>query len=197
MANTKISAFPNASALGGTEQIAAVQSAADVAITPTQIKTFLGLAVAAGKTITVSNTLTLAGTDSTVMTFPSTSATIARTDAGNTFTGAQSISGILTTQSGIVRAVRVVTASGAIPAATTDDIIIVNKTVGAATTVNLFATPTTGTVLTIKDGKGDAATNNVTITPAAGNIDGSATFVITTNYTSVDLVYNGTQWNVI
>ena len=40
------------------------------------------------KNLTVSNTLTLAGTDSTTMTFPSTSATIARTDAANTFTGA-------------------------------------------------------------------------------------------------------------
>lgn len=47
------------------------------------------LTLAAAKTLTVSNTLTLAGTDSTVMTFPSTSATIARTDAANTFTGAQ------------------------------------------------------------------------------------------------------------
>ena len=48
---------------------------------------------AASKTLTVSNSLTLAGTDSTVMTFPSTSATIARTDAANTFTGTQSFGG--------------------------------------------------------------------------------------------------------
>lgn len=47
------------------------------------------LAVADGKTLTASNTLTLAGTDSTVQTFPSTSATIARTDAAQTFTGTQ------------------------------------------------------------------------------------------------------------
>ena len=39
------------------------------------------------KTLAVTNTLTLSGTDSTVMTFPTTSATIARTDAGQTFTG--------------------------------------------------------------------------------------------------------------
>lgn len=42
----------------------------------------------AGKTLTFSNSVTIAGTDATVMTFPSTSATIARTDAANTFTGA-------------------------------------------------------------------------------------------------------------
>jgi hypothetical protein len=47
------------------------------------------LAVADSKTFTASNTLTLAGTDSTTMTFPTTSATIARTDAAQTFTGDQ------------------------------------------------------------------------------------------------------------
>lgn len=46
------------------------------------------LAIAAAKTFTVSNTLTLAGTDSTVITFPTTSATVARVDAANTFVGA-------------------------------------------------------------------------------------------------------------
>lgn len=49
------------------------------------------LTIAASKTLTVSNTITLAGTDSTVMTFPTTSATIARTDAGQTFTGVQTM----------------------------------------------------------------------------------------------------------
>lgn len=45
------------------------------------------LTIADGKTLTASNSITLAGTDATVMTFPSTSATIARIDAGQTFTG--------------------------------------------------------------------------------------------------------------
>lgn len=45
------------------------------------------LIFASGKTITINNSLTLAGTDATTMTFPTTSATIARTDAGQTFTG--------------------------------------------------------------------------------------------------------------
>lgn len=50
---------------------------------------------AAGKTLTFNNSLTLAGTDATTMTFPSTSATIARTDAANTFTGNQTVGGVL------------------------------------------------------------------------------------------------------
>lgn len=62
---------------------------------------YFGDVVVTGKKLTVSNILTLAGTDSTTMTFPTTSATIARTDAANTFTGNQTFSGtvILGTQS--------------------------------------------------------------------------------------------------
>jgi hypothetical protein len=47
------------------------------------------LTIADGKTLTANHSLTLAGTDATTMTFPTTSATIARTDAGQTFTGVQ------------------------------------------------------------------------------------------------------------
>lgn len=50
------------------------------------------LTITNAKTFAVTNTLTLSGTDSTTMTFPSTSATIARTDAANTFTGASTAS---------------------------------------------------------------------------------------------------------
>lgn len=57
------------------------------------------LTIAAGKTATVNNSITLAGTDATTMTFPGTSASIARTDAGQTFTGNQSIAGVLTAAS--------------------------------------------------------------------------------------------------
>jgi hypothetical protein len=52
------------------------------------------LTLAAGKTLTASNTLTLAGTDATTHTFPATSATIARTDAGQTFSGTQAFAAI-------------------------------------------------------------------------------------------------------
>lgn len=67
------------------------------AITPTTVNgntitTGTGtLTLGAGKTLTASNSLTLAGTDATVMTFPTTSATIARTDAANTFAGIQTL----------------------------------------------------------------------------------------------------------
>lgn len=93
--------------------------------------------------------------------------------------------------------VRVVTAAGAVTVAKTDYIVVVNKSSGAATTVNLPSSPVTGQKFIIKDGKGDAATNNITITPASGNIDGAATFVIAVNYGGVEIAYNGTQWNVL
>jgi hypothetical protein len=51
------------------------------------------LTIADGKTLTASHSLTLAGTDSTTMTFPSTNASIARTDAAQAFTGSQTFNG--------------------------------------------------------------------------------------------------------
>ena len=47
------------------------------------------LTIANGKTLTASNSLTFAGTDGTTLTFPSTSATIARTDSAQSFSGVQ------------------------------------------------------------------------------------------------------------
>lgn len=61
-------------------------------VTITAPATSATLTIADGKTVTISKTLTLTGTDGTVMTFPTTSATIARTDAGNIFLGDQFIS---------------------------------------------------------------------------------------------------------
>lgn len=56
------------------------------------VDTVSGLTVATGKTLSINNSLTIAGTDGTVMTFPTTSATLARIDAANIFAGVQKIS---------------------------------------------------------------------------------------------------------
>lgn len=83
--------------------------------------------IAASKTLTASNTLTLAGTDSTVMTFPSTSATIARTDAANTFTGVQTMtSPVLTTPALGTPSALVLTNATALPAAQVSSGALVN-----------------------------------------------------------------------
>lgn len=59
------------------------------------------LAIVAAKTLSVNNSLSFSGTDSTTMTFPGTNATIARTDAAQTFTGTQTFSQVITTANAI------------------------------------------------------------------------------------------------
>lgn len=59
------------------------------------------LTIANTKTLTVNASLTLTGTDSTTMTFPSTTATIARTDAAQTFTGTQTFAQSIHTNNAI------------------------------------------------------------------------------------------------
>ncbi len=118
-------------------------------------------------------------------------------DSGNVaVAGTLTSTGTLINSAGRKGKTRVVTAAGAATLTSADYIVILNKTVGAATVVNLPA-GVTNTIFIIKDGKGDAAANNITVTPAAGNIDGSGTYVISANYGVVRLVYNGTSWSTI
>lgn len=109
----------------------------------------------AGKTLTFDNTLEVAGTDGTKMTFPSTSATIARTDAANTFTGHQTIEGVTTTGA---------TGTGQLVFATAPT--LTSPTLGAATCTTLNGnTFTTGTY-TLTGVAGKTLTFNNTITLA-------------------------------
>lgn len=92
---------------------------------------------------------------------------------------------------------RIVTAAGAVTMTAADGIVEVNKTVGAATVVNLPATPTSFQIQYVKDGKGDAGTNNLTLTPASGTIDGAATLVIGSNYGACGFYWDGTNYMVV
>ena len=96
----------------------------------------------------------------------------------------------------IIYSVRIIT-GGVINITNSDCVVVINKTVASISNVNLPSSPPTGLVLTIKDGKGDASTNNIILTPSTGGIDGSGAFTMNTNYGSVTIVYNGTDWNVI
>jgi hypothetical protein len=69
--------------------VAAATSINKVALTAPA--TAATLTIADGKTLTANQSLTLAGTDATTMTFPTTSATVARTDAAQSFTGDQTL----------------------------------------------------------------------------------------------------------
>lgn len=92
---------------------------------------------------------------------------------------------------------RIVTAAGAVTLTSADGIVEVNKTVGAATTVNLPSSPVIGQIQYVKDAKGDAAVNNITLTPPSGNIDGSSTLVIDSNYGSRGFCWDGTNFSVV
>lgn len=94
--------------------------------------------------------------------------------------------------------VREVTAAGAVTvSATTDYVVLINKTVGAATTVNLPAGQT-GLSFVIKDKKLDANSHNITITPnGSQTIDGAATLVLNVNGQSTSLVFQGTDWSIV
>lgn len=92
---------------------------------------------------------------------------------------------------------RTITAAGPVTATTADYIICINKTVGAATTVNLPPSPSAGLTFIVKDCKGDANTNNITVIPASGLIDGASSYTISINFQSSTVFYNGSSWSLI
>lgn len=57
--------------------------------------------------------------------------------------------------------------------------------------------PQTGDQVFIKDSNGDASNNKITIYREGVTVDGSDSIVIHRNYGSVNLIYNGSEWNAI
>lgn len=80
-----------------------------------------------------------------------------------------------------------------------DNVVLINKTIGEATTVTIPLPGTSGKarLLIIKDMKGDASVNNIRIISAAGTIDGQNVWILNQNYQSFTLIDNGTEWNII
>lgn len=81
-----------------------------------------------------------------------------------------------------------------------DYAIVVNKTIGSPTTINLLGTPPiSGSRYIIKDGKGDCSTNNITINANSGSvmIDGSTSYILNINRQSVELLWDSNQYNII
>jgi hypothetical protein len=143
------------------------------------------LAVADGKTFTVNHSLTLAGTDTTTMTFPATSATIARTDAAQTFTGNQTFSGA------IIGAVQALSGPGA---------------VNVTQLTTAFTSTATGNALTLADGAAGQLKMIVYVAEAAGgdtgvltptNLGGFTTITFNAIGDSCLLQFIGTDWWVI
>jgi len=143
------------------------------------------LAVADGKTFTVNHSLTLSGTDTTTMTFPATSATIARTDAAQAFTGNQTFNGA------IIGAVQALSGPGA---------------VNVTQLTTAFTSTGTGDALTLADGVAGQFKTIIYVAEAAGadtgvltptNLGSATTITFNDIGDSVTLQFVGTDWWVI
>ena len=72
---------------------------------------------------------------------------------------------------------------------------VIRTATGAAALTLLTAQAVNGRTIVVKDAGGLAGTNNITIDTEGGEtIDGAATAVITSNYTSLSLYSDGTDW---
>ena len=80
--------------------------------------------------------------------------------------------------------------------ATNLDNLIYLDSSGGAFTITLPASPITNKVITLIDKSGNLATYNVTVNGNGKNINGSSTLVLSDNYDAINLIYNGTQWNL-
>lgn len=151
-----------------------------VAITP--VATAATFTIANNKTFTVNHSLTLAGADSTTMTFPSTSATIARTDAAQTFTGDQTFSGAF------IQGVQALSGAGA---------------VNITQPVTAFTSTATGNALTLADGVVGQLKTIVYVAEAAGgdtgiltptNLGAGTTITFNNVGDACVLQFIGTEW---
>ena len=163
--------------------VAAATSINKVAITAPA--TGSTLTIADGKTLTANATLTLAGTDGTTMTFPGTSATIARTDAANSFTGNQTIGGA------IIATPDTRTGPGAVSVTTTTTAFVSTGTGDALT----LADGTTGQIKTIVYTAEAAGGDTGVLTPA--NRIGYATITFNNIGDSATLQFVGTGWAIL
>lgn len=102
------------------------------------------------------------------------------------------INGITTTPN-----LRYITVGGDVTVLPTDCAIILNKTIGAATTIFLPTSPSDSQLIIAKDAKGDANTHNITIDGNGNTIDGGATLVIGSPYGGNQLLWNSSEWSVI
>jgi len=78
----------------------------------------------------------------------------------------------------------------------TDYFLSVNTTIPI--TVQLPNAPATGRIFTVKDATGNSQVNNISVTTVGGTvtIDGTTTYLIGTNYESIQLIFNGTSYEI-
>lgn len=91
----------------------------------------------------------------------------------------------------------IVTVAGTYIVQPSDYVITINKTVPEITSVTLPASPAASRSLIVKDGAGNAASYNITLDGNGKNIDGQATQILNVDYEALEIIYNGTEWNII
>jgi hypothetical protein len=158
----------------------------------------LATSYAAGKLLTVNHSLTLQGTDATTMTFPNTNATIARTDAAQTFTGVQTFSTPVIngtpTGTGVATAATantlVLRGAGGTVTGTFIDSTTAVGTVGATTTLALAGTVQTATL-----------TSNTPCTVTMPAVQNGASFVLYLRQpatgTPTTATFSGVRWGTV
>ena len=151
-------------------------------VTITAPATGAAITVADGKTFAASNTLTLVGTDGTIMTFPTTNASIARTDAAQAFTGSQTFNGP------VIEAVQALSGPGA---------------VNITQPTTKFTSTATGNALTLADGVEGQTKTIVYVAEAAGgdtgiltpaNLGAGTTITFNAVGDACILQFLGTEW---
>lgn len=151
------------------------------------------LQIGSGQTVAINNSLTFNGTNGTILTGPGTSATLARTDAGQTFTGTQVF---LSTISGNISGSAATAAptgaaggdlTGTYPNPTLAGIITAGGPTGSATVAPIITYDAKGRL---------TAVTTATITPAIGSITGlgagiAAALAINTGSAGSTVLFNG------
>lgn len=81
-----------------------------------------------------------------------------------------------------------------IVAATDELIAYTSLSTGRTVTLPAPSSAQAGRRITVKDESGDAGTHNITVQAASGNVDGSASVAISSNYGKATFYCNGSAW---
>jgi hypothetical protein len=150
------------------------------------------LTIVDGKTLTTNNSLTLAGTDATTMTFPSTSQTIAGLGAAQTFTAAQTFRAANAIRSEAASTQDAIVIAGRAGGTDSRAVTIVPTTLGANRTLTLpDATTTVVGTDVVQTLSGKTITGLIETNSALGTGSGTQTFNLS-NGNYFTLTVNGT-----
>lgn len=157
---------------------------------------YFGVVISSGKNLSINNSFTFSGTDNTTITFPGTSATLARTDAAQTFSGQQTYSSSvilsqITLVDGATVALDASLGNQFTLSASGDRTILVptNPSSGLRFTIRHFANGGARTLTLTSGANGFAFGSGIT----------SLTQTASGKYDYIDCIWNGTSghWDVV